>query len=184
MENKNEISYSPLVHHNKLKSLTINNCRFMETVLSEIYANITNNFNISNSIINNDIYNGSLYLNSGYLSSLLVPPIPYSLRVSGVLSGDLSFLVDTKEIIYLNGTRVDRYSDRNNVTCKNITWINCEDGFIPTVYDLNRLINDLYNSALSNGTLTINTNNPSITDPDVLNHITDLRNRGWVINHN
>ena len=184
MENKNEISYSPLVHHNKLKSLTINNCRFMETDLSEINANITNNFNISNSIINNDIYNGSLYLNSGYLSSLLVPPIPYSLRVSGVLSGDLSFLVDTKEIIYLNGTRVDRYSDRNNVTCKNITWINCEDGFIPTVYDLNRLINDLYNSALSNGTLTINTNNPSITDPDVLNHITDLRKRGWVINHN
>ena len=184
MENEKQICCSPLVYNSKLKSLKLDNCRFLRMNLADINASITNDISINNSVVTQTTYSDQVLIDQSFVVSIFPLVIPFTITETPFITGDLSYLVDTKQNIYLNGTCVNRYTDRNNLVCKNITWINCQEGYIPTEYDLNRLIADLYNSAINNGTLTIDTNNPPISDPSTLQHIADLRARGWVINHN
>ena len=184
MENQKEICYSPLVYNSKLKTLKLDNCRFLQMNLADINASITDDISINNSVVVSDIESNYVLIDQDYLTSIFPLLVSFDIRLTPFITGDLSYLVDTKQNIYLNGTCVNRYTDRNNLICKHITWINCQEGYIPTEFDLNRLIADLYGSAINNGTLTINTNNPPIVDTTALQHITNLRARGWVINHN
>jgi hypothetical protein len=89
-------------------------------------------------------------------------------------------------VIYvIDGTNINHYSDRYNIECKNVTWINHQEGYAPTKYDLNRLVYDLYNSTIYGGMLKIDTNNPPISDPDIIDHINEMVNtRGWTIYYN
>lgn len=184
MENQKEICYSPLVYNSKLKTLKIDNCRFLQMNLADINASVTDDISINNSVVVSDVESNFILIDQDYMSSLFPLLVYFDIKLTPFITGDLSYLIDTKQNIYLNGTCVNRYTDRNNLVCKHITWINCQEGYIPTEFDLNRLIADLYSSATNNGTLTINTNNPPIVDTTTLQHITDLRARGWVINHN
>ena len=177
----NGVYFNPFTDIYKLKSLYLNNIRFLNADLTDICNTITDDLSVSY-VTNPDIsYEISVSYRNG------VPQVPFTgtTEVQPFIVGDLGFLIDTKNKIYLDNTHISRYSDRYNIECKDITWINHRSGYTPTQYDLNRLIFDLYNSTIYNGKLKIDTNNPPITDPDILNHINEMvSTRNWVIYYN
>lgn len=177
----NNLYFNPFTDIFKLKSLYLNNIKFLNSDMSDMLNSISDEIYLSYQKYPDSVNETFIKYRNG--SPQL--PLTNTVKVEPYVTGDLAFFCDCKNTIYLDGTNINHYSDRYNIECKNVTWINHQEGFAPSKYDLNRLIYDLYNSTIYGGMLRIDTNNPPISDPDIINHINEMVNtRGWTIYYN
>lgn len=177
----NGLYFNPFIDIYKLKSLYLKEIKFLQADISDLCNTISGDLAVSY-LTNPDV---DIEVTVNYRNGVPMIPVTGTTVVQPLIVGDLSYFADCKNSIYLDGTHISHYSDRYNIECKNVTWINHREGFKPTAFDLNRLIFDLYNSTIYGGMLKIDTNNPPISDPDIIDHINEMvSTRGWTIYYN
>lgn len=132
-----------------------------------------------NNIANLDIsYNTKLNVETLYLYGITNKLIAHHTLIYGDLGN-----IYAKDTIELHNTNVNYYSSNKAIYCKNIKWYDITHPM--SVFSLDKLVRDLWESTIMNGTLYIYGTNPDITDAQVLWWIFQLAHeRDWIVMYN